>query len=272
MLSSRIIPKGDPEELSTHNKEATSQHLEFISHLIHRKRDLESSERVLAINAPDMQSKKQATDRQLMAIHCELSKLSEEVGSQIALLKEEIKGLESSLVDLREGYSKLDHMVQVVQSTSYNGEFIWRIPEIARRTRKAQMGKVTSVYSVPFFTSRYGYKLYLRLYLNGDGAGKGTHLSFFLTVLRGEYDALLKWPFQQIVIMMLLDQDKRTDIVQVFHPELSSASYLKPETNMNFASGSPKFAPLSVLNNPSYVRNDTLYAKVIVDKTGLDRP
>ena len=134
------------------------------------------------------------------------------------------------------------------------------------------MGKTISLYSAPFFTSRFGYKLCLRLYLNGDGAGKGTHLSFFLTIMKGEYDALLNWPFQQMVTLMLLDQDKKKNIVQAFRPEPSSSSFWQPKTEMNIASGCPKFAPLSVLSNPSYVIKDALYLKVIIDKTGHDQP
>ena len=40
-----------------------------------------------------------------------------------------------------------------------------------------------------------------RLYLNGDGMGKGTHVSLFFVVMRGAYDALLKWPFRQKVFI-----------------------------------------------------------------------
>ena len=74
------------------------------------------------------------------------------------------------------------------------------------------MGKIIFLYSVPFFTSQFQYKMCLRLYLSGDGAGKGTHLSFFLTIMKGEYDALLRWPFQQMVTLMLLDQNKKNDM------------------------------------------------------------
>ena len=50
-----------------------------------------------------------------------------------------------------------------------------------------------------FYTAKYGYKLCLRLYLNGDGTGKRTHLSLFIVIMRGEYDALLPWPFRNKV-------------------------------------------------------------------------
>lgn len=39
----------------------------------------------------------------------------------------------------------------------------------------------------------------LRLYLNGDGTGRGTHLSLFFVVMKGPNDALLRWPFNQKV-------------------------------------------------------------------------
>ena len=47
-----------------------------------------------------------------------------------------------------------------------------------------------------------GYKMCARLYLNGDGMGKGTHVSLFFVVMRGAYDALLKWPFRQKVLIV----------------------------------------------------------------------
>ena len=134
------------------------------------------------------------------------------------------------------------------------------------------MGKAISVYSAPFFTSPFGYKLRLRLYLNGDGAGEGTHLSFFLNIMKGDNDAMLSWPFQQKVVLMLLDQDKEKNIAKGFRPHPSDLSFHRPKTKMNNGCGFIKFAPLSVLSNPKYVRNDSLYLKVIIVKTGLDQP
>uniref|UniRef100_A0A8C6XGE7 TNF receptor-associated factor n=1 Tax=Naja naja TaxID=35670 RepID=A0A8C6XGE7_NAJNA len=50
-----------------------------------------------------------------------------------------------------------------------------------------------------FYTSKYGYKMCLRIYLNGDGTGRGTHLSLFFVVMKGPNDSLLRWPFNQKV-------------------------------------------------------------------------
>ena len=55
------------------------------------------------------------------------------------------------------------------------------------------------VYHPAYYTSKYGYKMCLRIYLNGDGTGRSSHLSLFFVVMRGLSDALLKWPFNQKV-------------------------------------------------------------------------
>ena len=41
-----------------------------------------------------------------------------------------------------------------------------------------------------------GYKMCIRAYLNGDGSGYKTHFSVFFVLMRGEFDPLLKWPFE----------------------------------------------------------------------------
>lgn len=55
------------------------------------------------------------------------------------------------------------------------------------------------LHHLAFYTSKYGYRMCLRVYLNGDGTGRGTHLSLFFVVMKGPNDALLRWPFNQKV-------------------------------------------------------------------------
>ncbi len=168
---------------------------------------------------------------------------------------------ENAIQNLQEGFSELALMVQTLQATSYNGNFIWKIPEVQRRRHEAKIGNTISLYSAPFYTSRQGYKACLRLYMNGDGCGKNTHLSFFVTIMKGEYDALLQWPFRHTVTLTLLDQDGVKNISQAFQPEPTSSSFQRPRNEMNIASGCPMFAPLSILNNSSYVKEDTIFLK-----------
>ena len=61
---------------------------------------------------------------------------------------------------------------------------IWKIGDYRQRKLQAVGGRILSLYSQPFYTSRYGYKMCARIYLNGDGVGRGTHLSLFFVVMQ----------------------------------------------------------------------------------------
>ena len=37
----------------------------------------------------------------------------------------------------------------------------------------------------------------IKIAANGFGSGKGTHLSLFVGITRGEYDDKVQWPFQE---------------------------------------------------------------------------
>ena len=47
----------------------------------------------------------------------------------------------------------------------------------------------------------------IQAYLNGDGSGYNTHLSVFFVLMKGEYDALLRWPFDYKVSMILVGKE-----------------------------------------------------------------
>jgi len=71
------------------------------------------------------------------------------------------------------------------------------------------VSEVVGPYSIILpFSFRNGYKMCIRAYLNGDGSGYTTHLSVFFVVMKGEYDALLKWPFDYKVSMILVGEER----------------------------------------------------------------
>ena len=163
----------------------------------------------------------------------------------------------------------LDEYVRQQEVSSHDGVLLWKISEFSKKRQDAVSGHQPSYYSPYFLTSRYGYKMCARIYLNGDGMGKGTHISVFFVVMRGEYDALLRWPFRQKVTFMLLDQNNVEHVIDAFRPDPNSSSFQRPRRETNIASGCPTFCPLSELNNHAYVRDDTMFLKVIVDTTDL---
>lgn len=133
-------------------------------------------------------------------------------------------------------------------------------------------GSVSNIHSRPFFTGPIGYKMCVRLYPNGDGMGKGTHLSLFFTLMRSNHDAILPWPFKQKVYFMLIDQNFKKHIVDAFRSEPNSSSFQRPTSEMNIATGCPLFMQLNKLSQPGhgYLKDDTMYIRIVVETDGLE--
>ncbi|TNN42511.1 TNF receptor-associated factor 2 [Liparis tanakae] len=189
---------------------------------------------------------------------------------KIEILNNKVRQLERT-VSLRDlSVVEMEGKMREMSAATYDGIFVWKISDFTKKRQDAVAGRAPAMFSPAFYTSKYGYKMCLRIYLNGDGTGRGTHLSLFFVVMRGHSDALLKWPFNQKVTLMLLDQNNREHIIDAFRPDVSSSSFQRPVSDMNIASGCPLFCPLAKLDSKnSYIRDDTIFIKAIVDLTGL---
>ena len=191
---------------------------------------------------------------------------------RLSHLERKYEDMERQVTMLKVHVSEMELQLQASLASTYNGSFMWRIPDLSKRKRDAIDGRVTSLYSPPFYTAKNGYKMCVRVYLNGDGMGHKTHLSLFFVLMRGEFDALLKWPFENKVSLILVDQNHRKHIVQTFKPTPESSSFQRPISDMNVASGCPQFCKLSFLDDDSYIKDDVLFVKCIVDTSRIFHP
>ena len=195
---------------------------------------------------------------------------------QVETVQETVRGLERKFESIEHTLAlrnvtlaDLEEYIRQQEFSSHDGQLLWKINEFSRRRNEAVSGKQESFYSPCFLTSRYGFKMCARIHLNGDGMGRGTHISVFFVVMRGQYDAILRWPFRQKVTFMLLDQDNVEHVIDAFRPDPNSSSFQRPRRETNIASGCPMFCSLTELNNHAYVRDDTMFLKIIVDTTDL---
>ena len=62
------------------------------------------------------------------------------------------------------------------------------------------------VYLPGFYTHQHGYKMCIRVYPDGVGVGKGTHISIYTHLMKGSYDDHLKWPFRGIITIQIVNQ------------------------------------------------------------------
>ena len=190
-----------------------------------------------------------------------------------------VEALHSRVVELEHSVDRalsssldLELRIQLLERATYNGVLLWKIDEFDRRRREAVDGVTMSLYSTPFYTSRHGYKMCARIYLNGDGMGKGSHLSFFFVVMRGPFDASLQWPFKQKVTLTLINQNGKKHISDSFRPDPHSSSFQKPgRREMNIASGFPMFIRIDHLLNGGFVKDDAIYVRVVVETMDLPK-
>ena len=196
-----------------------------------------------------------------------VGRLVETVQETVRRVERRIESIEHTLALRNVTLADLEEYVRQQEFSSYDGKLLWKITEFARKRNEAVSGQQVSFFSPCFYTSRYGYKMCARIYLNGDGMGRGTHISVFFVVLRGQYDAILRWPFRQKVTFMLFDQDNVQHVIEAFRPDPNSPSFQRPRRETNIASGCPMFCSLTELNNHAYVRDDTMFLKIIVDIT-----
>ena len=63
-------------------------------------------------------------------------------------------------------------------------------------------------FSIGFYTKIGGYKARLLIYLNGDGIGKSTHMSVYISLMPGASDDNLQYPLVGKFTIELLNQLK----------------------------------------------------------------
>ena len=156
------------------------------------------------------------------------------------------------------------------ESGSIDGTLVWRIDEFRRKRQEARQTSDPEkcLYSPSFRVERFGYKVRLCAYLDGDGTRRRTHLALFFQLMRGDYDALLQWPFRHAVTFVLVDQRGRSgNIVTAFTPDTLSSSFQRPRRAVNYASGLNDVVRLSRLDedDSDFVRDDVLFVKAMVD-------
>ena len=117
---------------------------------------------------------------------------------QIAALKLELAGKESEIAQLKATQEEDRSSLQ-----SHEGSVPIELSMTDFNKHKRDGGKW---YSKPFYTHPKGYKMCLRVDANGNSAGRGTHVSVFANLMRGEFDDHLKWPFLGKVIIRIVNQ------------------------------------------------------------------
>lgn len=151
-----------------------------------------------------------------------------------------------------------------------DSKLLWRINNFWEKFDDGKRKPGLELHSPPFYTGQYGYKFKVVVFPYGNGSGEGTHLSLYIRLLPGEYDALLKWPFEGEITLTVLDQspDSRSkrNINQSFSPDPSWKSFQRPSKNSSaLGFGYPQFLSHRGIESYNYVKDNCLFVKAVID-------
>ena len=122
----------------------------------------------------------------------------------------------------------------------------------------------------PFYTAQGGYKMIMTVYPNGNGSFRGTHLSVFIRLMKGENNHTLSFPINGIFKIQLLNWRQNSGHVEKivqFDESISERYRLHVTTGEKAAKdyGLGGYLPHAELENSSdkeYIHNNTLCFKI----------
>ena len=194
----------------------------------------------------------------ILGIGGKLKRDVEEIKSKICCMQDKNQDLSKSIADM-------DLKIQLQENKTLNGELIWKIDKVDFRMAQARSGKVVALHSAPCYTKQYEYKYCTRLYLQGDGMGRSTHVSLFFVVMKSEYDQLLNWPMQKRITFELINHVNQAEsVIESFVSNPRSSSFQRPTNNMNVASGCPMFISIERFLTGGFVVDNCAYIKTTV--------
>lgn len=208
---------------------------------------LDSTQQSTQTNMAGFSRRLSSMQRELESVQRELASMCEahDERNEFKLLQRQVSALEGKIEQ---------------EKTVENGKLTFKLTDYLEKKANDEI-----FHSPPFYTSQNGYKMFVKVYTNGDGADKGTYLSAYAPILEGKNDAELKWPFTGSIVIELLNQmaDQNHNVKKVS---------IKAEDNalVGAAWGYSKFIltsklPYSKEDETQYLDGDTLYFRVSVD-------
>lgn len=91
-----------------------------------------------------------------------------------------------------------------------------------------------------------------------------TTFGIYVSLLPGDFDAIIRFPFDYQIIICLFDQtEERKHIIKSF-----KANFPRPSAETICSNGIEDFAPIFQENSP-YVQDGAIYIKILIDFLGL---
>ena len=204
----------------------------------------------------------------------EISKQREEINEQ----REEINKQRVEISKQREEMNEQQEEMKAVKAkqkimsdsiiAAQTGPCVFKMPDFSRYKSSKQ-----EWYCRPFYSHPGGYKMCVRVDANGYGDGADTHVSVFVSLMKGRNDDNLPWPFTGKISFTLLNQlgDKNHHTRTISLQQDNEAGWRVVEGEFaatgfgyyTFISHNKLYAPW----NCQYLKDNCLYFRVKVQVT-----
>ena len=193
------------DQLSATVKELSVKLSAVIDELSKTKQDLHAVKGELLATRTELAAIKDACHDDVT----KLTKVTRDFHQKLEVTDQSLETLQGKMSveikKLQENQLQLDYWTIRLHTLSISGDktcpVTVRVSEVAdKKLRK------TKWHSHPFYTHDKGYRICLRVIINGAGGGEGTHMSVFLYLMKGNYDSNLQWPLIGSFEIALLNQ------------------------------------------------------------------
>lgn len=177
--------------------------------------------------------------------------------------------LSNQLLEAKIELEKVKEEMDILKARK-DGSYILKIENVSKELKKAEQTN-KPIYSPAFYSSQNGYKMRLEVYLNGANSAKGNHISIYFAILKGPWDDMLEWPFQEAITFHLISLHQSKEKVnhrsKIFKPSNNSSAYSKPVDSIdNPSAGCENFVSKEIFAGNEYIINDSMFVQIVVSE------
>ena len=190
--------------------------------------------------------------------------------SQLEMLSRKSEQLKTTSEANAKRVNQLSVKTMLLQSTTHTGEYMWKLDNFNKRLMEAlstqqSTSEALELFTPPLYTSRFGYKLCAKIILNGGATQE--HISFYIIIMRGDYDEALQWPFPHVINATLVNpRDSTKSVAYTLIPNPELPNFRKPTKTLNPAIGFARFCSHDSLIVDDFVISDAIFLKIQVEQ------
>ncbi|XP_066257398.1 TNF receptor-associated factor 5 [Euwallacea similis] len=192
-----------------------------------------------------------------------VSQISSEAAEKIEIMERNFSTIKQEINQMKINIEILEDL-SATDSATYQ-RLVWRITDVESKLKRAKENDIV-LKSPIFYTTQYGYKMRVLLYINGLYKWKDRHALACFHILKGEYDALLTWPCAIEGHITLRDlsnnNSQKKDFSKYIKTKRDEGD--KEEDEPQESSSTYIFIPHSTLFKENYIKDDTFFLDISI--------